>query len=497
MWYFQVIFLNVILFLSIALPHILNVSFTQGCVILTSNYYTMSNTLISVNPATGQEIATYAITEDQKVTKAIKTAQKSFGEWRKVPYAKRAVVLKSIAAELRKQNEYLAKLATLEMGKPIQQGREEVEKCAQTLEYYAKNGAKFLANETVETDARKSYVTFQPMGVVLAIMPWNFPYWQVFRAFGPTIMAGNVMLMKHASNVSGCALAIEKVITKAGAPKGLLQTLLLPSSEIGKLIDDPAIVAVTLTGSTDAGRKVAEAAGRNLKKQVLELGGSDAYVILEDADVSAAAEICVNGRLKNSGQSCVAAKRFVVVKPIRKAFEESMAMRMEKTTYGDPFDTGNKIGPMARVDLRDQLHQQVLKSIEMGAKLLCGGFIPDLPGAYYPPTVLTNVRKGMPAYEEELFGPVAAIIEAKDEKDAMRIANDSIYGLGGAIISKDRKRAERLAVEELEAGNCFVNDFVHSDPRLPFGGVKQSGYGREIGSFGIKEFVNIKTIYIK
>jgi succinate-semialdehyde dehydrogenase / glutarate-semialdehyde dehydrogenase len=383
------------------------------------------------------------------------------------------------------------------MGKPIQQGRDEVEKCAGALEYYAKEGAKFLANEVVATDARKSYVAFRPLGVVLAIMPWNFPYWQVFRAMAPAVMAGNVMILKHASNVCGCALAIESVIRKAGAPKGLLQTLLLPSSRIEALIGDPAIAAVTLTGSTAAGIKVAEAAGRHLKKQVLELGGSDGYVILEDADIEKAADICVNGRLVNSGQSCIAAKRFIVVKSIRKAFEEAMTRKMKMVTYGNPMDEKSRVGPMARKDLRDQLHEQVQKSVAKGAKVLCGGFIPDSEGAYYSPTVLGNVKKGMPAYEEELFGPVAAIIEAKDEKDAMRIVNDSIYGLGGGIISGNRGRAEKLAVEELESGSCFVNDFVHSDARLPFGGIKQSGYGRELGSFGIREFVNVKTIYIK
>jgi len=457
----------------------------------------MSDQLVSINPATGQQIASYSITGEAKVEKAIKKAQSAFEEWRTMSYNKRGAVLKNIAKALRKNSAHLSRLATGEMGKPIQQSREEVEKCAQTLEYYAKNGAAFLADEPVATDARKSYVAFRPLGVILAIMPWNFPYWQVFRAFAPAAMAGNVMVMKHASNVSGCALAIEQVINSVDGARGLFHTLLLPSDRMEKLIEHPAIVAVTLTGSTQAGRKVAEAAGRNLKKQVLELGGSDAYVVLEDVDIDKAAEICVNGRLKNSGQSCVAAKRFVVVKSIRKAFEKAMTVKMQAATFGDPMNEAMKVGPMARVDLRDQLHEQVVKSMEQGAKLLCGGVIPETPGAYYPPTVLTNVKKGMPAYDEELFGPVAAIIEAKNEKDALRIANDSIYGLGGAILSGNRARAEKLALNELEAGSCFVNDFVHSDPRLPFGGIKNSGYGREIGSLGIREFVNVKTIYIK
>lgn len=457
----------------------------------------MPEQIKSIDPTTGKVIATYTTYDSRKVESVLKLSVKSFNEWRLLSFARRAVILKNIAKEIRKEKDNLVKLATKEMGKPILQGYYEVEKCAATLEFYAKNGAKFLADEIIKTDASKSYVSFQPLGTVLAVMPWNFPFWQVFRAMAPTVMAGNVMILKHASNVSGCALAIEKLVLNAGAPKGLLQTLLLPSSEIEGLINDSRIAAVTLTGSTAAGSKVAEAAGRNLKKAVLELGGSDPYIIMADANMDTAIEIAVRGRLVNSGQSCIAAKRFVVIKSVRKEFELQFTKKMKEATWGDPMDEKSRIGPMARVDLRDQLHEQVLASIKKGAKLLCGGFIPDGPGAYYPPTVLTNVKKGMPAYDEELFGPVAAIIEAKDEADAMRIANDSIYGLGGGIISKNKARAERLAANELQAGNCFVNDFVHSDPHLPFGGVKQSGYGRELGTFGIKEFVNIKTVFVK
>jgi succinate-semialdehyde dehydrogenase/glutarate-semialdehyde dehydrogenase len=457
----------------------------------------MPEQLISIDPATGKQIAAYDITNEQKVETALKQAVKGFEAWSTLTYPQRGAVLKNIAKELRKDKEKLARLATLEMGKPIQQSYDEVEKCARTLEYYAKEGPKFLANEMVATDARKSYVAYRPLGTVLAIMPWNFPYWQVFRAFTPAAMAGNTMVLKHASNVSGCALAIEQTIKNAGAPKGLFQTLLLPSSRIEALIGDPRIAAITLTGSTAAGSKVAEAAGRHLKKQVLELGGSDAYIILEDADMDVAIDIAMRGRLVNSGQSCVSAKRFIAVRAIRKEFEQRYTEQMKKVVYGNPMDKNSRIGPLARVDLRDALHEQVQNSIAKGAKLLCGGFIPEGPGAYYPATVLTNVKKGMVAYEEELFGPVASIIEAKDEVDAIRIANDSIYGLGGGIISKNRARAEKLAAELLQAGNCFVNEFVHSDARLPFGGVKQSGYGRELGPFGIREFVNIKTVFIK
>jgi succinate-semialdehyde dehydrogenase / glutarate-semialdehyde dehydrogenase len=457
----------------------------------------MTDILRSVNPATGETIGEYSIHTEIQIEEALESSMDTFSDWRLLPFSKRAVVLKKIARVIRKEKDDLVRMAALEMGKPLSQGYYEVEKCAKTLEFYAANGAGFLKDEKVKTDARKSYVSFQPLGAVLAIMPWNFPFWQVFRAFAPTVMAGNVMVLKHASNVSGCALMIEDIILRAGAPKGLLQTLLIPSHRAEALIDDRRIAAVTLTGSTEAGRKVAAAAGRNLKKVVLELGGSDPYIILEDADMDKAVEIAVRGRLVNTGQSCIAAKRFVVHRSVKKEFQKRFTAEMKIATYGDPFTGTNRMGPMARIDLRDQLHQQVLDSIALGAKLLCGGFIPDLAGAFYPPTVLTNVKKGMPAYDEELFGPVAAIIEAKNDRAALEIANDTVYGLGGGIISQDWKKAEKMAALELNAGNCYVNDFVHSDPLMPFGGVKQSGYGRELSSFGIREFVNIKSVYIK
>jgi len=450
----------------------------------------------SINPANNQLIKEYTAIDIAKAEKAAQQAHKAYEDWRKKSFLERGVVLRRIAAQLRKQQKQLAELATREMGKPIAQSTAEVEKCAMTLEFYAKHGAAFLKDHIIGTDARKSYVSFQPLGVVLAIMPWNFPYWQVFRAMAPILMAGNAMVLKHASNVSGCALAIEKVLKDADAPKHLFQTMLLPSQEIKNLIAHPAISAITLTGSTAAGKDVASIAGAHIKKQVLELGGSDAYIILEDADMKLAVKICADGRLVNSGQSCVAAKRFVVVKQVRKQFEEGMLELFKQAHFGDPMNESNKIGPMARTDLRDQLHGQVLQSIAKGAKLLCGGYIPDLEGAYYPPTILTHVKKGMPAYDEELFGPVAAVIEAKNEADAIRIANDSIYGLGGGIFSRNRKRAEEIAAKEMQAGNCFVNAFVHSDPRIPFGGIKQSGYGRELSEYGIREFVNVKTIFI-
>lgn len=457
----------------------------------------MSNSLISVNPATGKKIVSHKIHTEKEVERILQQAENRYAEWRTLPLKKRAAVMKRIAREIRKRSDDMVFRAANEMGKPLQQASYEVNKCADTLDFYADKASVFLADEIVATDAIKSYVSFQPLGPILAIMPWNFPFWQVFRAFAPAAMAGNVMVLKHASNVSWCAKLIEDIVTTAGAPAGLLQTLIIPSSRVEQIIADRRIAAVTLTGSTEAGRKVAAAAGANLKKAVLELGGSDPYIILDDADMNLAVEIAVRGRLVNSGQSCIAAKRFIVVSSRKKEFEERFTAEMKKATFGHPLDYNNRIGPMARHDLRDQLHEQVKASIEKGAKLLCGGYVPDSPGAYYPPTVLTNVKKGMPAYDDELFGPAAAIITAKDEKEAMKIANDTIYGLGGGIISKNRKRAESLAAKELNAGNCFVNDFVHSDPQLPFGGIKQSGYGRELGSYGIREFVNIKTVYIK
>ncbi len=457
----------------------------------------MTDVIKSINPTTGKQIGEYIADTPEKVEKALKLAQKTAAHWRQLSLKERGTVLKKIASELRKQKQKLAELATAEMGKPIKQSMEEVEKCAKTFDFYAKEGPRFLADQIVETDAKKSYISFQPLGVVFAIMPWNFPYWQVFRAMGPALMAGNTMLLKHASNVSGCATMIEKIIKNAGAPKGLFQTLLLSSDKVAAVIENSAISAITFTGSTAAGSKVASVAAAHIKKQVLELGGSDAYIVLDDADMELAVKVSVDGRLVNSGQSCVAAKRFVVVKTVRKVFEQRMVELMKAATFGDPMDQKNKIGPMARIDLRDQLHEQVQKSIDKGAKLLCGGYIPEGEGAFYPPTVLTNVKKGMPAYDEELFGPVASIIEAKDEQDAVRLANDSIYGLGAGIFSKNTKKAEYIAATQLQAGNCFVNSFVHSDPRLPFGGVKQSGYGRELSEFGIREFTNVKTVFIQ
>ncbi|GAA4452405.1 NAD-dependent succinate-semialdehyde dehydrogenase [Rurimicrobium arvi] len=453
--------------------------------------------LSSYNPATGLEIKQYKSLTAEQVGKNLKKAHKAYTQWRSSAMKERTALLRSVAKSIRKHSDAAALLATREMGKPIAQSRAELEKCAKTFEYYATEGPRMLQDELIFSEGkRKGYVSFQPIGVVLAVMPWNFPYWQVFRAMAPVLMSGNAMVLKHASNVSGCAMMIEKIMKDAGVPAHLYQTLLIASSAVASVIAAPEVAAVTFTGSTAAGRKVASVAADNLKKQVLELGGSDAYLILEDADVAEAARMCLEARMINTGQSCVAAKRFIAVKSVRKSFEAALSELIKQVTYGNPEDPAQQIGPMARPDLRKELHSQVTDSIAAGARLLHGGFIPEGPGAYYPPTLLTNVKPGMPAYSEELFGPVAVIIEAKDEADAIRIANSSEYGLGGAVFSRNRKRAEKIARELLDAGSCFVNEAVHSDPRLPFGGVKHSGYGRELSSFALREFVNIKTVVL-
>jgi succinate-semialdehyde dehydrogenase/glutarate-semialdehyde dehydrogenase len=353
-----------------------------------------------------------------------------------------------------------------------------------------------LQPEVIETDAARSYATFKPLGVILAVMPWNYPFWQVFRCAAPALMAGNAVVLKHASNVTGCALAIESVFRMAGFPKSLFQTLVVRGNRVDDIVDHPLVRGVSLTGSTEAGRSVGAAAGRALKKVVLELGGSDPYIILDDADLASAVEACVTSRLLNSGQSCIAAKRFTVVRSRLEDFETEFCKALKRKVMDDPMDPHVDIGPQARYDLRDDLHRQVLQSVEQGARILLGGDIPQREGAYYPPTVLTNVRKGMAVYDEETFGPVAAVIAVDDEKQAVAAANDSLFGLGAAVFTRDTERGERLAGEAIDAGTCCVNTFVRSDPRLPFGGIKESGLGRELSHYGIKEFTNIKTVYI-
>jgi len=453
-------------------------------------------TITTINPATDETTRTYDEMQPAEVDRAIEAAHAAFREWRGTGFAERAERLRAAARLLRERRHAYAELMTREMGKVLAGGLSEVDKCAWVCDFYAEQAAAFLAPEPVATDASRSYVAFEPLGVVLAVMPWNFPFWQVFRFAAPALMAGNAGVLKHASNVPGCALAIEEVLRDAGLPAGLFRALLVPSRDVARVIEHPRVVAVTLTGSTPAGREVAAKAGSQLKKTVLELGGSDPYLILEDADLDRAVATCVESRLINSGQSCIAAKRFVIPRRLAGEIEERFVAAMRVKVVGDPMREGTHVGPLARRDLRDQLHAQVEASRRAGARCLLGGELPEGPGAYYPPTVLAGVGPGMPAYEEELFGPVAALIAVDGEDEAIRVANDSIFGLGAAVFTRDARRGEAVA-RRLEAGTCCVNDFVRSDPRLPFGGIKQSGFGRELGPFGIREFVNVKTVYVK
>ncbi len=417
--------------------------------------------------------------------------------WRRVPIDERAVLMRRAGAVLRARRAEHAALMTAEMGKPVTDGLAEVDKCAAACDHFAGHAAGYLANENVAIDGARAFVTCNPLGVVLAVMPWNFPFWQVFRFAAPALMAGNGGVLKHASNVHGCALAIESVFREAGFPEHLFATLLVKSDAIRALVEHPQIAAVTLTGSVAAGRSVAAIAGGALKKCVLELGGSDAYLVLEDADIAAAARVCATARMVNGGQSCIAGKRFIVVREVRAAFEQALVDAMRGYAMGDPADPATRLGPLQSVEARDQVHAQVQASVRGGARLLLGGVLPDRPGAWYPATVLSDVAAGQPAHDDEVFGPVAAIIEAADEAEAIRIANASEFGLGSGVLTRDLARGERIAAEELDAGLAFVNDNVRSDPRLPFGGVKHSGHGRECARVGIREFVNVKSVQVK
>jgi succinate-semialdehyde dehydrogenase / glutarate-semialdehyde dehydrogenase len=450
----------------------------------------------SINPATGEAQAAHAAMTDGMVAGIIDEAHHAFLGWRKLGFEQRAEGLRATARILRGQADTWARLMAREMGKPLRDGIAEAQKCATCCEYYADHAAQLLAREPVQTEARSSFVTFNPLGVVLAVMPWNFPFWQVFRFAAPALMAGNAVVLKHASGVPDCALAIERILREAALPANLLRTLLIANDQVEAVIAHPLVRAVTLTGSAAAGRAVARKAGEMLKKCVLELGGSDPYLVLHDADIDLAASVCTKGRLVNGGQSCIAAKRFIVVDPVRQAFEERFVEKMRAVRQGDPLEMATEIGPLARHDLRDALHRQVEESVKLGARCVLGGTVPAGPGAYYPPTVLTDVHKGMPAFDEELFGPVAAIVPVSDEEQAIATANDSVFGLGAAVLTRDVARGEKIAAKALDSGCVFVNEPVRSDPRLPFGGVKESGYGRELSGYGIKEFVNIKTVSI-
>ena len=450
----------------------------------------------SVNPATGALIREYPAYSPEQVEQAIAAAHTDFLRWQGTDFTARGRHMRRAAEMLRGDAVRLAGLMTEEMGKPIREARAEIEKCVLVCEYYAEHAPRFLADEEVETGVLRSFIAYQPMGLILAVMPWNFPFWQVFRFAAPALMAGNGALLKHASSVSGCALAIEEIFRHAGFPEHLFRTLLIGSERVASVIEDRRVMAVTLTGSAAAGRAVAAKAGACLKKTVLELGGSDPYIVLQDADIPHAAEICARSRLLNGGQSCIAAKRFIIVPEVYEVFLTAFTAAMRARNLGDPADPVTDIGPQACFALRDALHNQVVESIARGAKCVLGGEIPAGTGAFYPPTILTEVAPGMPAYEEELFGPVASVIRARDEVDALRIANGSRFGLGGAVFTRDLEKGARLARESIESGCVAVNDFVKSDPRLPFGGIRESGYGRELSSFGILEFVNIKSVVI-
>lgn len=452
-------------------------------------------TLTSVNPATGQEFATFPSHGPDEVTAALARSWDAFGDWRTASSAARATVLTAAADELDRRRDDLAALMTTEMGKTLASAGAEVDKCAWACRHYAEHVDDYLAHDTIETDAAASYVRFDPLGPILAVMPWNFPLWQAFRAAAPALVAGNTMLLKHASNVPGCAMAIEEVFTAAGAPEGVFSTLLVGSGAVADIIADERVRGVTLTGSELAGRKVAAQAGEHLKPTVLELGGSDPFIVLEDADVARAAEVAATSRLINNGQSCIAAKRFIVVDAVVDEFTEAFRHHLAAATVGDPMDADTDVGPLARADLRDDLQDQVRRSVADGATLALGGDVVDGPGWFHEVTLLTGVGARHAVGYEETFGPAAAVMPVADVDDAVAIANSSPYGLGAAVWTQDVERGQQVA-SHIESGAVFVNELVKSDPRVPFGGVKDSGYGRELGEYGAKAFVNAKTVWV-
>ena len=451
--------------------------------------------LATINPTTGKVIKKYALMTDKQADEAVEKCHKAFLDWRMVSHKERGKIIKAIGKELKENAEELSKLMTNEMGKLLKQSKQEVELCAGICDWTAAHGPETLKDEERELpDGGKGIITNAPIGVIYGIQPWNFPVYQVIRYSIANLMAGNGILLKHAENVTGTGLMLQKIYEKAGLPKNLFTVLKITHDQSDKIIKHKLVRGVTLTGSPDAGRTIAKKAGAALKKTVMELGSNDAYIVLEDADINLAVKMCVRGRIYNNGETCVAAKRFVVVDKVYDEFRDAYVEQMKKIKHGDPTDKDSKIGPMAREDLRETLHEQVEKSVKKGAKILCGGEMPKGKGFFYPATVLDNVKPGQPAYDDELFGPVASLIRAKDEDDAMRIANDSKYGLGGGIFSKDEKKAMELASKHFDTGMVFINSFGLAQPNMPFGGVKDSGYGREHGGFGMKEFVNEKAI---
>jgi len=453
-------------------------------------------TFDSINPASGEKVSSFEQMSGDEVQVILQKCSRAQRGWANTPFSERARLLAAVAERLLENKQDYARLMTEEMGKVYPQGIAEVEKCAWGCQYYAEHAEKFLAPEDVATEAQHSFVSYKPLGVVLAVMPWNFPLWQVFRFAAPALMAGNAAILKHAPNVFGCALLIERIFAEAGLPENLFRSLIIDVPQTTQVIHNPLVAAVSITSSVAAGRAVASEAGKVLKKCVLELGGSDAFIVLEDADIDQAVEVGIVARFQNSGQSCIAAKRFIVLESVYEEFEKKFVDKAGRLKMGDPSEPGVYIGPLARVDLRDGLHDQVQRSVDAGAKLLLGGEVPDGPGAFYPATVLAGVRPGMAAWSEELFGPVATLIKVGDEREAIEVANATEFGLGGAVWTRDLARGERIAADQIQSGAAFVNDMSKSDPRMPFGGIRHSGYGRELSIFGIREFVNVHAVWV-
>jgi len=447
------------------------------------------------NPATGTLLQSYAVHSISEVEQRLAAAHGAFARWKETSLDDRAAVVRGVAAYLRREKARLAILMTTEMGKPIVESEAEVEKCAWCCEYYAESAQRHLADDAIATSATRSYVAFRPLGVILAIMPWNFPFFQVIRFAVPAIMAGNVAVLKHAANVTGCGLELERIFAACGMPDGVFTTLVVPGRAMDSIIRDPRVSAVTFTGSEQAGASVASAAAGSLKKTVLELGGSDAYIVLSDADVTAAAQTAVRARFQNTGQSCIAAKRFIIDTSVYEEFLVSFAERARSLVVGDPLNRATQVGPLAREDLRGDIERQVNATVALGAKIALGGKRLDGTGFFYEPTLIADVTPGMPMFDEETFGPAAAVIRARDTDHAIALANASIYGLGGNLWTRDVKSAEAIAAR-LESGAVFINGMTASDPRLPFGGVKRSGYGRELSYFGIREFTNVQTVWV-
>ena len=474
---------------------VLSASVVKKCKNLPIIIIITSPVMKSINPATEEVRKEYPEHNPSEVNEILEKVHNDWSSWKETSFKYRAELFIKAANILRIRKDFFARLMTVEMGKILRESMAEIEKCANVCEYFAKESENLLKDQVLASDASRSLVVFQPLGVILAVMPWNFPFWQVFRFAAPTMMAGNAAVLKHASNVPGCALAIESIFREAGFPENIFRTLMIPSANVAPVIAHSYVMAVTLTGSESAGIQVAGTAGQHLKKTVLELGGSDAFIILEDAAMEKAVQTAVTARMINQGQSCIAAKRFIVVEKRVKEFEEKIKAALESLVVGDPLEMSTQVGPMARKDLVDDIDTQVQESIKMGARLLLGGKRPHQTGYYYLPTILSDIRKGFPVFDQETFGPVVAIIPVKDEEEAICVANDSIFGLGGSIWTKDLNKGEAIA-RKINTGAVFVNGLTKSDPRLPFGGIKRSGYGRELSEYGIKEFVNIKTIWI-